>query len=178
MGLACCVDTEQNERQTEKGAQSERFQTQPHWKSVFSFQWKQRNDDYSLNRVSLSWCVHTCVFTPTVNLNSRSLCAACWRGKVNTNTEAAQQSHDHCCSMRTEHDKARCECVWRIFVKKYLWLILGASSHLEFTSVGLTDAWSSPPHTPVLTCTGVFTFGWFCLILTCCCCCPLLKWDS
>lgn len=165
MGLACCVDTEQNERQTEKGAQSERFQTQPHLKSVFSFQWKQRNDDYSLNRVSLSWCVHTCVFTPTVNLNSRSLCAACWRGKVNTNTEAAQQSHDHCCSMRTEHDKAQCECVSRIFVKKYLWLILGASS-------------PSPPHTPVLTCTGVFTFGWFCLILTCCCCCPLFKWDS
>lgn len=165
MGLACCVDTEQNERQTEKGAQSERFQTQPHWKSVFSFQWKQRNDDYSLNRVLLSWCVHTRVFTPTVNLNSRSLCAACWRGKVNTNTEAAQQSHDHCCSMRTEHDKAQCECVSRIFVKKYLWLILGASS-------------PSPPHTPVLTCTGVFTFGWFWLILTCCCCCPLLKWDS
>lgn len=165
MGLACCVDTEQNERQTEKGAQSERFQTQPHWKSVFSFQWKQRNDDYSLNRVLLSWCVHTRVFTPTVNLNSRSLCAACWRGKVNTNTEAAQQSHDHCCSMRTEHDKAQCECVSRIFVKKYLWLILGASS-------------PSPPHTPVLTCTGVFTFGWFCLILTCCCCCPLFKWDS
>lgn len=165
MGLACCVDTEQNERQTEKGAQSERFQTQPHWKSVFSFQWKQRNDDYSLNRVLLSWCVHTRVFTPTVNLNSCSLCAACWRGKVNTNTEAAQQSHDHCCSMRTEHDKAQCECVSRIFVKKYLWLILGASS-------------PSPPHTPVLTCTGVFTFGWFCLILTCCCCCPLFKWDS
>lgn len=63
MGLACCVDTEQNERQTEKGAQSERFQTQPHWKSVFSFQWKQRNDDYSLNRVLLSWCVHMCVHT-------------------------------------------------------------------------------------------------------------------
>lgn len=156
MGLACCVDTEQNERQTEKGAQSERFQTQPHWKSVFSFQWKQRNDDYSLNRVLLSWCVHMCVHTYSKPEFMFTLCCMLER---NTNTEAAQQSHDHWCSMRTEHDKARCECVSRIFVKKYLWLILGASSHLEFTSVGLTDAWSSPPHTPVLTCTGGFTFG-------------------
>lgn len=120
--------------------------------------------------------VCTCVFTPTVNLNSRSLCAACWRGKVNTNTEAAQQSHDHCCSMRTEHDKARCECVSRIFVKKYLWLILGASSHQKFTSVGLTDAWRLKSSTH--TCANLHRWLHFWLILTCCCCCPLFKWDS